>query len=622
MANLNIVGKEEVLDRFVAEYLLNSGMQPENAMQVFENSWHISPYTYDTRAKEQKRKCIELLEELGISYKEEDSKRDYKLTGTIDETEEELDNLKKEFDDVHAKIQDVANQKEELEKLREPILHLADLKFELDKVFKLRFMRFRFGRIEAEKYRALLRKINLIDAIVLTVSEDEEYIWLIYLTTQKDSAKVDSIFNIMEFERIWITNKAVGTPKEAIMNLNSEIEEKEKEDYLLKEELEKLKEKHRTSLIRIYKNLLLYEKIYESKKHMAYDRKGSFYIAGWIPTKKFKEIEPKLKKEEEITYVVKNDDETISTPPTKLRNNFLVKPFGNLVEMYGLPRYTEIDPSSFVAITAFLMFGMMFGDVGQGLVIGIIGYILYRKKIFLGQILIGASIASMIFGFAYGSIFGLENIIPHLVISPMQNINTMMILGVASGGILILIAMIFNIINGIKERDVARVLFDKNGLAGVMFYLIILVLIGFMVFLGQQILSLGLLVILLLLPLAIIFFKENIMRMVNKRRGYGKTLQGHEKSGILEKAFEMLETLLSFASNTISFVRLSAFAINHVGLCMAIYILAQMTSGVGSFIVALIGNIIIIALEGLIVGIQVLRLEYYELFSRFYSGDR
>ncbi|MCL2341816.1 MAG: hypothetical protein FWC53_01875, partial [Firmicutes bacterium] len=336
----------------------------------------------------------------------------------------------------------------------------------------------------------------------------------------------------------------------------------------------------------------------------------------------FKEIAPKLKKEEDITYVVKNDDEVISTPPTKLRNNFLVKPFENLVEMYGLPRYTEIDPSSFVAITAFLMFGMMFGDVGQGLVIGIIGYILYRKKIFLGQILIGASIASVIFGFAYGSIFGLENIIPHLVISPMQNINTMMILGVASGGILILIVMIFNIINGIKERDVARVLFDKNGVAGVIFYLIILVFIGFMVFLGKNIISLGLLAILLLLPLAIIFFKENIIGIVNKRKGYGKTLHGHEKSGILERAFEMLETLLAFASNTISFVRLSAFAINHVGLCMAIYILAQMTSGVGTFIVALIGNVIIIALEGLIVGIQVLRLEYYELFSRFYSGDR
>ncbi len=79
--------------------------------------------------------------------------------------------------------------------------------------------------------------------------------------------------------------------------------------------------------------------------------------------------------------------------------------------------------------------------------------------------------------------------------------------------------------------------------------------------------------------------------------------------------------LISMASNTISFVRLAAFAINHVGLCMAVYILANMFGTTGSLIVAIIGNIIVIALEGLIVAIQVLRLEYYELFSRFYTGD-
>ena len=79
--------------------------------------------------------------------------------------------------------------------------------------------------------------------------------------------------------------------------------------------------------------------------------------------------------------------------------------------------------------------------------------------------------------------------------------------------------------------------------------------------------------------------------------------------------------LLSFASNTISFVRLGAFAINHVGLCMAIYILSGMIGGAGNIVVTMIGNGIVIVLEGLIVGIQVLRLEYYELFSRFYQGD-
>ena len=94
-----------------------------------------------------------------------------------------------------------------------------------------------------------------------------------------------------------------------------------------------------------------------------------------------------------------------------------------------------------------------------------------------------------------------------------------------------------------------------------------------------------------------------------------------EKSSFIEKFFGIMEKLLSMISNTISFVRLAAFAINHVGLCMAVYILSNMVSGAGSLIVAVIGNVIVIVLEGLIVAIQVLRLEYYELFSRFYKGD-
>ena len=118
----------------------------------------------------------------------------------------------------------------------------------------------------------------------------------------------------------------------------------------------------------------------------------------------------------------------------------------------------------------------------------------------------------------------------------------------------------------------------------------------------------------IILPLVLIMFKDNISEKLFKEKDA-------EHTTIVEKLFEVVEILLSFASNTISFVRISAFAINHVGLCMAIYILADMVSGSGSMVITIIGNALVIVLEGLIVGIQVLRLEYYELFSRFYTGD-
>ena len=131
---------------------------------------------------------------------------------------------------------------------------------------------------------------------------------------------------------------------------------------------------------------------------------------------------------------------------------------------------------------------------------------------------------------------------------------------------------------------------------------------------GKMIASIGVLSIFVVIPLIAIMFKDNIAEKVFKEKS-------EEKTSLIEKIFEVVEILLSFASNTISFVRIAAFAINHVGLCMAIYILSDMVTGAGSTAVTIIGNVIVIVLEGLIVAIQVLRLEYYELFSRFYTGD-
>lgn len=220
----------------------------------------------------------------------------------------------------------------------------------------------------------------------------------------------------------------------------------------------------------------------------------------------------------------------------------------------------------------------------------------------------------MIFGVLYGSIFGKEDIIPAIFMSPMENIQTMLIYGIAIGVVLIIMAMILNIRNGIRNKDKRKIFFDTNGLAGLIFYISILVIGIYFLLKGKMIASIGVLSVFIVLPLLAIMFKGVLAEKIFKEKD-------EEKSSLVEKVFEVIELLLSFASNTISFVRIAAFAINHVGLCMAVYILSNMLTGAGSFMVSVIGNVIIIVLEGLIVGIQVLRLEYYELFSRFYTGD-
>ena len=164
------------------------------------------------------------------------------------------------------------------------------------------------------------------------------------------------------------------------------------------------------------------------------------------------------------------------------------------------------------------------------------------------------------------------------------------------------------------NKNVKKAVFSENGIAGLLFYLTVIGSVVYYFIAGKLIVSINILIVICLIELTVILFKDKLEKIVTRKKE-------ETKSSVAEQIFELIETLLSFVSNTISFVRLAAFAINHVGLCMAVYILANMISGVGNIAVAIIGNVIVIVLEGLIVAIQVLRLEYYELFSRFYSGD-
>ena len=494
-----------------------------------------------------------------------------------------------------------------------PLEHLKDINIPLEQFYNLEYMRFRYGKILNEYYDRVKDDIDNINAIVLDIEQDEKYTWIIYFTSKGYLQKIDSYFNVMKFERVWLDENVQGKPKDVLHRIESYIRNNQNKKQEAENKLKEFKEKNEEELKELYKQIEAYLKIDLVKKYMAHDSKNSFYLIGWMPKDEVESLIPKLKNED-IECMVKSYDEVASTPPTKLRNLKIFKPFEKVVKMYGVPNYSELDPTSFVALTAFFMFGFMFGDVGQGIVILLLGLLLKFKKNKLGPIFVAGGISSVIFGFLYGSIFGKENIIPAILISPMKNITTMLLSGIIVGVVFILLAMMLNIKNGIKNKDKARVLLDKNGIAGLTFYGLVLAAIGFYFVKGKMILPMNVLIMLLLIPLLIILFKETIVRIVNKKKN-------GEKPSFIENVFELIETLLSFASNTIAFVRLAAFAINHVGLCMAIYILSNMANSAGQIAIAVIGNIIVIGLEGLIVSIQILRLEYYELFSRFYTGD-
>jgi V/A-type H+-transporting ATPase subunit I len=310
-------------------------------------------------------------------------------------------------------------------------------------------------------------------------------------------------------------------------------------------------------------------------------------------------------------------------PPTKLKNNWFTKPFELIVKMYGMPSYNEIDPTPFLAITFCLMFGIMFGDIGQGFVYFMAGLIIHKKMESAGSLVMRLGGSSIVFGFVYGSFFGLEQTeipwLPSLIGRPLdpKNIPMILISGVVIGVVFLTISFIYGIINALRRGDVEEGLFGKNGLFGYLFF-ISLVFTGVAI---TGVINLPVIVpiIVLLLSLVIIILKEPVANLVLNKK---PLIYGGVGSYFTESIFEGVETVLNALSNAISFIRVGAFALNHAGLFLAFLVMSEMTTNIVlKIIILFLGNVLILTLEGLVVFIQGLRLQYYEMFSKYFQGD-
>ena len=611
MKLLSITGKDTDLEKFLAKNIINLDIQIEDAKKVYKKGWKLEYFSYDYTVKEYIKKCEKILDELQIE--KDDDYWNYNIINSVSEIKEKIDNINNQYTEYINKIVDLEKENELMQKNYDIIKNLVSVDSKIENLYNLKYMKFRYGTVPTKNLEEINRKIDNTDAIYFELKREEEYTWILYLTTEEFLGKVDSFFNVQDFERIWLPKEASGTPEEFINQIEKNIKENLTKIDKEKEELRNLRIDAKEILIGAYKQLLLYENVNILKKYIVHDQNGTFYIVLWVSKDNIENIKSILSNYKNVDYDIFDDDEDIQAP-TKLKNIKIFRPFETLIKMYGVPNSKEIDPTGLVALTAFIMFGFMFGDVGHGLVIFILGLILAKRKASLGPVLAIGGISSIIFGVLYGSVFGKEDIIKPILISPMDNIQTMLISGIAVGSIFILIAMIFNIINGIKNKDLQKCLFDKNGISGFLLYGLILADVAVYFLKGQMLIPINVIVIVSIILILLILFGDTISTKLEKKKEQAKT-------PMVEKIFEIIEMTLSFASNTISFLRLAAFAINHVGLCMAVYLLADMSSGVGNIAIAIIGNIVVIALEGLIVGIQVLRLEYYELFSRFYEGN-
>ncbi len=350
-----------------------------------------------------------------------------------------------------------------------------------------------------------------------------------------------------------------------------------------------------------------------------------FYCEGWTPRKSTQQIAEKAEKLYGVsTEILKPEENKTELPPTLLKNLKIAKPFEFFVDMYGIPNYYDVDVTSFVALTYTLIFGLMFGDVGQGLALSVTGYLLWKfKKLSLGKLLVPCGISSMLFGFIFGSVFGYEHMLDpfyHAIglkgkpFEVMDNINAVLLISISIGVALICITMLINIFTCIKRKNFGEALFSQNGISGLIFYLTAACFI-FNFMSGKVIIKNSILIVILAFGAVLLIIKEIPIKLTNRNADWKPDNLG---DFFAQNIFELLEYVLSYASNTVSFLRVGAFVLVHSGMMMMVFSLAGENTNI---FVVILGNIIVIALEGLLTGIQVLRLEFYEMFSRFYEGD-
>ncbi|MEY6433553.1 V-type ATPase 116kDa subunit family protein [Thioalkalicoccus limnaeus] len=472
-----------------------------------------------------------------------------------------------------------------------------------------RFLEIHVGLVPRENLRQLQGAVGLADHMLFNYTTRGEQAHVVIVGPRgHGETELASVLSSAGFQSLPIPQELDRSPDEIAESLARRRAEIEIERQTLGHRLqewaasfaERLTEAERT--LRLAEPFVTLDPSVRNAGHLA-------CLAGWVPARAVADLRRRL--DDSLTQPFQLDsrdplaDERPLVPSVPVRSR-LLQPFALLVKQYGIPQYGEVDPVPLFAVTFLLMFGTMFGDVGQGAVIAILAWI-FRKplgRLYLFGVLAGLS--SMAFGFLFGSVFGSKELLPALWMSPLKDPILMLQLALGWGILFIVLACLLAIYNRLVVKNLAGALFGHHGLVNLVFYLALIwgaVNLATAGAFGWWPATLGLMAL-------------GGLAWYNWRH-----LDAPVAERVLVVFIETLETVIGYASNTLSFLRVAAFSLNHVALSIAIFTLAGMMGTFGHLVTLILGNIFVIVLEGGIVMIQVMRLQYYEGFSRYFSGN-
>lgn len=485
------------------------------------------------------------------------------------------------------------------------------------------FLKAEMGSIEEKNLPALERSLKDIPHIVYPFKKEGSRAVLLFIGLRRDRELLDRVLRDLGWVKLDQKQEPQELSKEVVKKIKDEMDVCRKNIEAVDIAFRRLRDELKENFSDMEAYLTVKKSLFEANKYSCVTEKTSL-ISGWVPRSEKDRIVSEIKKFDPASYIEDKRAEELGIPredvPVRLKHTRIFKPFELLIDAYGIPRYGTIDPTIFVAISFLVMFGAMFGDLGHGLVLSAVSLFLWKSKNEkvkqAGTLIFYCGISSGLFGVLYGSFFGYE--FPSLWIKPMHSIVEIFKISIIFGIVMITGGILLNVANAFKDKDYIKAFFDKGGLiAGVIYWTGIAIVSKMLVSrTGFQPVYL----FVFLACMGILFLKPLVELIFKKKREPALT-------ALMESTIDILEIVMGYLANTVSFIRIAAFALAHAGLFLSIFELSRIMKSVAgdaaALIIIVIGNIFIILLEGLVVSIQSLRLNYYEFFSKFFmSGKR
>lgn len=339
-------------------------------------------------------------------------------------------------------------------------------------------------------------------------------------------------------------------------------------------------------------------------------------LLGWVPEADVAMLTDRLG--EHGASVAPLPRPATAEPPTRMASSPLGDSLRPLVRTYAVVPYADVDPSLFAGITYVLMFGMMFGDLGHGLVLAALGGVLARSRDprlanirRLWVFPVAAGLVAAVFGLLYGEAFGPTGLVPTLWLSPLDEPVRLLVVAIGAGAVLIAASYVIGAVNRWREGGARLALYDPTGIAGVTLFVGAALAAGGIAWALPAMSWTGGLLVVTGLVLSFVGLKA--------RAGSGGAALG-------QATIELFDLVIRTLANVVSFGRLAAFGLTHAAIGFAVWegTTALWGSGlraVAAVVLFVVGNTLAFALEALVAGVQALRLEYYELFSRIFSGE-